>query len=123
MVSMTSARVRAKLRDRKWLPRSRRWRVVMAVAALVFTLMLILGAPKNVPSKLSSYCPGGPYTAASCFDSVIVPDDGLTSPIIENPVPPSDQLPVLPATVLLIGLTAGGALVIVAIPRLRRRTI
>src|SRR4051794_39179028 len=110
---MTSSRVR-KLRGRA--RRSQVRRIPLGLVALVLATMLclVLAAPKRVPVA-SGGCPDPPPPPSGIFGfvdwQVAYPCDSLTSPIVETPAPTPQQLPVLPAGVLLFGMTAGGALV------------
>jgi len=81
--------------------------------------MLVLAAPKRVPTECGFVAlQGGLADSTFCGP---LPDDANTAPIIEEPSPAPGQMPVLPAGVLLIGITGGGALVVMAARRVRRR--
>jgi hypothetical protein len=81
--------------------------------------MLVLAAPKQVPTKMGCTGTGPLFIPVLCGT---FPDDGLTSTIIENPIPAPGQHPAIPAGALVIGFLAMGALVVVTIPKLRSRT-
>jgi hypothetical protein len=89
---------------------------VVPVVVATF-LMLVLAAPKSMPTEM--VCPSGFFFVGADFCD-LAPDDGLTAPITEQPVPAPGQAPAMPAGVLVLGMTAAGALVVVSAAKLRR---